>query len=111
MDDPERGFSYRRDAASDMRMDRSRGRTAAQILQSIAEDDLAAALRDQGDEPDAQLIAAAIVKERDRLRADRRSGRGHSASRPVRPSGNCIRRRANGTFIPRPERFRRCASW
>ena len=67
VDDPERGFSYRRDGILDMRTDRSKGRTAAQILKTITEDDLTAALRDFGDEPDARLIAANIVKERDRL--------------------------------------------
>jgi 16S rRNA (cytosine1402-N4)-methyltransferase len=67
VDDAERGFSYRRDGTLDMRMDRTRGRTAAQILQTISEDDLAAALRDLGDEPDARRIAAGIVEERARL--------------------------------------------
>jgi 16S rRNA (cytosine1402-N4)-methyltransferase len=67
VDDPERGFSYRRDGALDMRMDRSRGRTAAQILRTIPEKELAQALRELGDEPEAERIAAAIVKARDTL--------------------------------------------
>ncbi len=64
VDDPARGFSYRRPGALDMRMDRSRGKTAAQLLATIAEDELARALAELGDEPHAQAIAAAIVRER-----------------------------------------------
>src|SRR6185295_14477196 len=43
VDDATRGFSYRREGPLDMRLDRSRGKTAAQILATIAEDDLAGA--------------------------------------------------------------------
>jgi 16S rRNA (cytosine1402-N4)-methyltransferase len=64
VDDPERGFSYRRDGPLDMRMDRSRGRTAAQLLRTISEEDLVQALAELGDEPAAEVIAAAIVRAR-----------------------------------------------
>jgi 16S rRNA (cytosine1402-N4)-methyltransferase len=64
VDDPARGFSYRRPGALDMRMDRSRGKTAAQVLATIGEAELARALRELGDEPDARRIAAAIVAAR-----------------------------------------------
>jgi 16S rRNA (cytosine1402-N4)-methyltransferase len=64
VDDAERGFSYVRDGPLDMRMDRSRGRTAAQLLATITEDELARALRNLGDEPDADRIAKAIVVAR-----------------------------------------------
>jgi len=65
VDDPERGFSYARDGPLDMRMDRSRGRTAAQLLATISEKDLAQALRDLSDEPEAEAIAAALVAARE----------------------------------------------
>jgi 16S rRNA (cytosine1402-N4)-methyltransferase len=64
VDDSSRGFSYARDGPLDMRMDRSRGRTAAQVLASIAEADLAKALRELGDEPEAERVAALIVAAR-----------------------------------------------
>lgn len=64
VDDPERGFSYRRDGALDMRMDPTRGKTAAQLLAALSVDDLRRALEELGDEPAARTIAAAIVKAR-----------------------------------------------
>jgi 16S rRNA (cytosine1402-N4)-methyltransferase len=65
VDDAERGFSYVREGPLDMRMDRTRGRTAAQILATISIEELARALRDYADEPDADRLAQAIVEARD----------------------------------------------
>lgn len=62
VDDPSRGFSFRRDGPLDMRMDRSRGPTAAEVLASLSKDAIAKALAEFGDEPEAEAIAAAIVK-------------------------------------------------
>jgi len=61
---PERGFSFLRPARLDMRMDPTRGRTGAQVLSSIPEETLAAALRELGDEEDAASIARVIVTAR-----------------------------------------------
>jgi 16S rRNA (cytosine1402-N4)-methyltransferase len=66
VDDPERGFSYVRDGPLDMRMDRTRGRTAAQLLATISEEELRQALQEIGDEPEAKRIAAAVVAARER---------------------------------------------
>jgi 16S rRNA (cytosine1402-N4)-methyltransferase len=65
VDDPERGFSYARDGALDMRIDQTRGRSAAQLLATIPEEDLCQALLDLGDEPAAPRIARAILIARD----------------------------------------------
>lgn len=64
VDDAERGFSYVRDGTLDMRMDRGRGQSLAQLLATIAEDDLRKALLELGDEPAAARIARAIVEAR-----------------------------------------------
>jgi 16S rRNA (cytosine1402-N4)-methyltransferase len=64
LDDPGRGFSYVRDGPLDMRMDRSRGRPAAELLATLSEEELAHALRELGDEPEAEHIAAAVVAAR-----------------------------------------------
>jgi 16S rRNA (cytosine1402-N4)-methyltransferase len=64
VDSTERGFSFMRDGPLDMRMDPSRGRTAAELLATLPQAELAAAFRDLGDEPEAEKIAAAIVQQR-----------------------------------------------
>ena len=62
VDDAERGFSYVRDGPLDMRMDRTRGRPVAEVLASLSAEELAEALRNLGDEPEADLLAPAIVE-------------------------------------------------
>jgi 16S rRNA (cytosine1402-N4)-methyltransferase len=64
VDDPERGFSYVRDGPLDMRMDRTRGRTAAQLLATISEAELSQALRELGDESEADTLASVLVRAR-----------------------------------------------
>lgn len=64
VDESERGFSFVRDGPLDMRLDPTRGRTAAELLATLSADELAAAFRDLGDEPEAAAIAAAIVDRR-----------------------------------------------
>jgi 16S rRNA (cytosine1402-N4)-methyltransferase len=64
IDNPDRGFSYRRPGPLDMRMDPSRSESAAQLLARLGEREIAAALRELGDEDDADMIAKLIVKRR-----------------------------------------------
>jgi 16S rRNA (cytosine1402-N4)-methyltransferase len=64
IDRGERGFSWRADAPLDMRMDRTRGASAAEIVATIDEGTLTRILRDLGEEPDARRIAQAIVAAR-----------------------------------------------
>jgi 16S rRNA (cytosine1402-N4)-methyltransferase len=64
IDDPERGFSYRRPGPLDMRMDRSRGQPASALIARMSEKEMAAAFLELGDETDAPQIAKLIVKYR-----------------------------------------------
>jgi 16S rRNA (cytosine1402-N4)-methyltransferase len=65
LDAPERGFSFRFDGPLDMRMDSSGGGlTAADVVNTWSEVDLAQLIRDYGEERFARGIAAAIVRER-----------------------------------------------
>ncbi len=63
-DEAERGFSYRTDAPLDMRMDRQKGLTAADIVNTYSEQELYRIIRDYGEEPFAKNIAKHIVQYR-----------------------------------------------
>ncbi|MCX7137235.1 MAG: 16S rRNA (cytosine(1402)-N(4))-methyltransferase RsmH, partial [Proteobacteria bacterium] len=64
LDDGTRGFSFRVDAPLDMRMDTSRGTTAAGWLASADEQEIREVIRNYGEERFAKQIAAAIVAAR-----------------------------------------------
>ena len=64
LDDPARGFSYRFDGALDMRMDPTRGESAAEFLARADVRELTEVIRDYGEERFAQSIARAIAKAR-----------------------------------------------
>lgn len=62
---PERGFSFRFEARLDMRMDRARGETAYDLVNTRGEDELTGIFRDYGEEREARRIARAIVRARE----------------------------------------------
>ncbi len=64
IDDPQRGFSFKDSGPLDMRMNTSRGETAALLLRRLSEAKIAALLEENGDEPYAAAIAHAIVADR-----------------------------------------------
>jgi len=66
LDAAARGFSFRRDGPLDMRMDTSRGQTAAQWLETAGEIEIREVIRDYGEERFAKQIAKAIVAARQR---------------------------------------------
>lgn len=66
LDDAARGFSFRRDGPLDMRMDTSRGQTAAQWLETASEAEIREVIHDYGEERFAKQIAKAIVAARQR---------------------------------------------
>lgn len=67
IDDPQRGFSYRRAGPLDMRMDPTRGQAASALVNRLTEEELAAALLEFGDETEAPHIARLIVERRQEL--------------------------------------------
>jgi 16S rRNA (cytosine1402-N4)-methyltransferase len=66
LDMRERGFAYSYDAPLDMRMDSSRGITAADVVNTYPATEIARILRDYGEERFARRIADRIVAERER---------------------------------------------
>lgn len=66
LETPERGFSFSSDAPLDMRMDRSFGATAADLVNGLHEKELTELFLKLGEEPFAKAIASKIVEERSR---------------------------------------------
>jgi 16S rRNA (cytosine1402-N4)-methyltransferase len=62
LDEAERGFSFSQDGPLDMRMDTTRGQTAAEWLASASHGDIASVLREYGEERHAGRIASAILR-------------------------------------------------
>ena len=108
VDDPERGFSFQREGPLDMRMDRSRGMTAADLVNGLPEKELADLLARFGEEPHATRIARAVVRERARapftgtlrlaetIAAAARAAAAPRATRRTRGAGRSGGRRAGG---------------
>ncbi len=70
LDEPERGFSFSNDGPLDMRMDQSRGPTAADWIEVADEDEITDVLRRFGEEKFARRIARKIVEKREDGRID-----------------------------------------
>jgi len=65
IDNPERGFSFRFDGPLDMRMDPTRGQSAAEFLAGADERRIAEVIREYGEERFAASIAKALVARRE----------------------------------------------
>ena len=64
LDQAERGFSFMRDGLLDMRMDTSRGLSAAEWIADANEQEIARVIKDYGEERFARRMASAVVRER-----------------------------------------------
>lgn len=64
LDDPQRGFSFSKDGPLDMRMDSSRGESAAEWLARVDERELQRVIAEYGEERFARRVARAIVEAR-----------------------------------------------
>jgi 16S rRNA (cytosine1402-N4)-methyltransferase len=65
LDDPERGFSFLNDGPLDMRMDPSRGVSAAEFVASAPEEEIARVFKEYGEERFAKRMARAVVLRRE----------------------------------------------
>jgi 16S rRNA (cytosine1402-N4)-methyltransferase len=65
IDDPSRGFSFRGDGPLDMRMDTTRGQSAAEWLAVAEQKDIARVIKEYGEERFALQIAKAIIARRE----------------------------------------------
>ena len=74
IDDPARGFSFRFDGPLDMRMDPTRGESAAEFLARAEERHIAEVIRDYGEERFALQVAKALVARRESGRPVRTTG-------------------------------------
>jgi len=62
IDNPDRGFTFKQDGPLDLRLDPSSGVSAAERLRELDEEELAAMLVENSDEPHADRIAKAIIR-------------------------------------------------
>ena len=65
LDNPERGFAYSQNAPLDMRMNKTSGLTAADVVNTYSHGELTRILRNYGEERFAARIASAIIRERE----------------------------------------------
>lgn len=74
IDDPTRGFSFRGDGPLDMRMDTTRGQSAAEWLATAEQKEIARVIKEYGEERFAVQIAKAIVARREQGESLTRTG-------------------------------------
>ena len=65
LDDPERGFSFMNDGPLDMRMDPSRGVSAAEFVNTAPAEEIARVFKEYGEERFARRMAGAVVARRE----------------------------------------------
>ena len=95
---PERGFSFQGDGMLDMRMDRSQRQTAADLVNNLAEAQLAEIIHRYGEERLARRIAGAIVAAREEGPISRASQLAEIVRRAMRVHGHTSIHPATRTF-------------
>lgn len=63
IDNPERGFTYKKEGPLDLRLNPQKGTSAAERLQEVSEEELAGMLLENSDEPYAEEIAALVTEK------------------------------------------------
>ena len=89
IDDASRGFSFRFDAPLDMRMDTTRGQSAADWLAVASEEEINEVIKNYGEERFSRAIARAIVAQRGETPID-------TTSKLAKIAAQCVRTRERG---------------
>ena len=114
LDDPARGFTFKTDSPLDLRLNPSRPPSAADWLAKVSVDDLAAALDENSDEPNAEVIAQGLVARRTRTPFTRTRQLAetireilqlHKPSRERENDDTCVRRVFQGVRIAVNDEF------
>lgn len=105
LDNPGRGFSFRSDAALDMRMDQRSELTASRIVNEYPESALAQILREYGEIRESGRLAAAIARERAKAPVETTRRLAEICERVLSPRGGAmrggdVRRRRNALPAP-----------
>ncbi|HUK91025.1 MAG TPA: 16S rRNA (cytosine(1402)-N(4))-methyltransferase RsmH [Blastocatellia bacterium] len=98
LDTPGRGFSFQDDAPLDMRINRSSGQTAASLVNSLGESELADIIYQYGEERGARKIARMIVRERAKQAIETTQQLANLAVRALRVKGRWRIHPATRTF-------------
>ena len=104
LEGPGRGFSFRRDEPLDMRMDRSTGHTAAELIRDASEQSLADVIFRYGEERHSRRIARAIVNAR-------RASPVRSTSQLASIVRGALRRRGGMRIDPATRTFQAIRIW
>ncbi len=102
LDDPERGFSFMNDGPLDMRMDPTRGISAAQFIATAPHEEITRVFKEYGEERFAGRMARAVVERREIQPFERTADLAGSAQKSPTLHGKRAR-------IRRPVRSRACA--
>ena len=86
IDNPERGFTFKFDGPLDLRMNPNKGRSAANLLADVSGAKLEELLRENADEPRAELLANAIIETQKKtpIKTTRQLGEVVRAAYPAR---------------------------
>jgi 16S rRNA (cytosine1402-N4)-methyltransferase len=115
LNEPIRGFSFQQDAPLDMRFDPGHGITAAELLNTASEEEIAGILFQYGEEPQARRIARSIVRGRpiattaQLAEVVKRAYPGHSRMHPATRTFQALRIAVNNELTSLEETLPRAA--
>ncbi len=69
LDNPARGFTFKREGPLDLRLNPQRGQSAAKLIKSLDEKQMEKLFFENSDEPHAKVIAQAVFKNKDKIKS------------------------------------------